>query len=184
MNNTTKRDRQADSAGVRTQEVIWSRPREVVTGSMLPHRPTAGGSVPLHGLAVRTGYTEGTVARWGWPATRVRAVGSGTPSWNRDILGQVAVCGPLRAVGGRGMEFVVQDPNGGHNRENSRGSITGVSNEGIWRWKELPRETVLLSLRCSHIFLHSLAEANSGEFRSLMKSWKNDAKLPFDSERL
>lgn len=68
------------------------------------------------------------MARWGRPqnpATRVRAVGSGTLSWNRDILGRVAVCGHLRAVGGRGTEFVVQDPNGGHNRENSQGSITG-----------------------------------------------------------
>ena len=70
---------------------------------------------------------EGTVARWGRPrnpAARGRAVGNGTPSWNREILGQVSVCSHLRAVGGRGMEFVVQDPKGGHNRENSQGSIT------------------------------------------------------------
>ena len=43
-----------------------------------------------------------------------------------------------------------------------RGASQQVSNEGIWRWKELPGETVLLSLRCSHIFRQSLAEANSG----------------------
>ena len=59
MDNTANRDRQADSAGVRTQEVIWSRPREVVTGSMLHHRPTAGCSVPLYRLAVRTGIHGG-----------------------------------------------------------------------------------------------------------------------------
>lgn len=65
-----------------------------------------------------------------------------------------------------------------------RGASQEVSNEGIWRWKELPGETVLLSRRCSHIFRQSLAEGNSGEFRSPMKSWKNESKLPFNSESL